>query len=153
MKRVLQLCLLLAVVLCVTTSLSLAQAPVGSISGVVSDESGAVMPNASIIIKNKATDSERRLTSNADGSFAAASLPAGQYEVRVENKGFRTVVREATVETGATTNADIRMPVGQTTEVVNVEAASAQISSASEDSGPAAQRSQLSESGVSRTRR
>jgi len=37
------------------------------------------------------------------------------------------VVREATVETGLTTTADIRLPVGQTSEVVNVEAATAQV--------------------------
>ncbi len=128
MKRVLQLCVLLAVVLGLTVSVSFAQAPTGAISGVVTDETGAVIPNANVLIKNKATDFERRLTSGADGSFSAPSLPAGQYEIRVETKGFRTIVREATVETGATTTADMRMSVGATTEVVNVEAASAQIS-------------------------
>ena len=59
--------------------------------------------------------------------FSAPALPAGVYEVRVELKGFRTVVREATVETGLTTTADMRMPIGQTAEVVNVEAATAQV--------------------------
>ncbi|HEV8148174.1 MAG TPA: carboxypeptidase-like regulatory domain-containing protein, partial [Bryobacteraceae bacterium] len=127
MKRILQLCLLLAVVLCMTTSLSLAQAPTGAISGVVSDETGAVIPNASVVIKNKATDFDRRLTTGADGTFSAAALPAGQYEVRVEAKGFRTLVREATVEVGSTTTANMGLSVGQTTEVVNVEAATAQI--------------------------
>jgi len=47
--------------------------------------------------------------------------------VRVESKGFRTIVREATVEVGSTTTADIHMIVGQTNEVVTVEAAAAQI--------------------------
>jgi hypothetical protein len=128
MKRVLQLCLLLAVVLGLTVSVTFAQVPTGAISGVVTDETGAVIPNVNVLIKNKATDFERRLSTGADGSFSAPSLPAGQYEIRVETKGFRTVVREATVETGATTTADMRMSVGATTEVVNVEAASAQIS-------------------------
>src|SRR5258708_8899042 len=127
MKRVLQLCMLLAVVLGLTVSVSFAQAPTGAISGVVSDETGAVIPNVNVLIKNKATDFERRLVSGADGSFSAPSLPAGQYEIRAETKGFRTIVREATVETGSTTTTDMRMSVGATTEVVNVEAASAQI--------------------------
>ncbi|MBZ5605325.1 MAG: carboxypeptidase regulatory-like domain-containing protein [Acidobacteriia bacterium] len=105
----------------------LAQAPVGTISGTVSDESGAVIPNASVIIKNKTTGIERDTTSGADGRFAAPALAAGQYEIRVEVKGFRTVVREATVEVGLVTTADMRLPLGQTTEVVNVEAATAQI--------------------------
>jgi hypothetical protein len=128
MTRLLQLCLLCALVLALTASLALAQSPVGTISGVVSDDTGAVIPNASVTIKNKATDLTRQLVTSSDGSYSAPSLPAGQYEVRVEVKGFRTVVREATVETGATTTSDMRMSVGATTEVVNVEAASAQIS-------------------------
>ncbi len=130
MKRVMQLCPLLGVVLLIVGSISrpvFAQAPVGTISGVVGDESGAIIPNASVKIRNKETGAERDLMSNAEGAFSAPSLPAGTYEVRVELKGFRTVIREATVETGLTTTADIRLPIGQTSEVVNVEAATAQV--------------------------
>jgi Carboxypeptidase regulatory-like domain len=130
MKRVMQLCPLLGVVLlvaCFVSRPAFAQAPAGTISGMVADESGAIIPNASVKIRNKATGAERDLTSNAEGAFSAPSLPAGVYEVRVELKGFRTVVREATVETGLTTTADMRLPIGQTSEVVNVEAATAQV--------------------------
>jgi hypothetical protein len=93
----------------------------------VTDETGAVIPNAAVTVKNKDTGIERQTTSGADGRYSAAALPAGQYEIRVEVKGFRTVMREATVEVGLTTTADLRMPLGQTSEVVNVEAATAQI--------------------------
>jgi hypothetical protein len=130
MRRVMQLCPLLGAALliaCFISGPAFAQAPVGTISGVVADESGAIIPNASVKIRNKETGAERDLISNAEGAFSAASLPAGVYEVRVEVKGFRTVVREATVETGLTTTADIRLPIGQTSEVVNVEAATAQV--------------------------
>ena len=123
MKRAAVVCLLVA------TSLgaALAQAPVGIISGKVADESGAVIPGASIVIKNKTTGAERQLVSAVDGAFSIPGLPAGLYDVRVEAKGFRTIVREATVETGATTTADIRMLVGEVTEVVSVQAATSQI--------------------------
>ncbi len=127
MKRLLQLCLFALLVLVLTTSTSVAQSPVGTISGAVSDETGAVIPNAVVVVKNKDTGIERQTTSGADGRYSAPSLLAGQYEIRVEVKGFRTVVREATVEVGLITTADIRMPLGQTNEVVNVEAATAQI--------------------------
>src|ERR1700746_3935791 len=127
MKRLLQLCLFIFLVLVLTTSTSIAQAPVGTISGTVADETGAMIPNAAIIIKNKETGIERQTTSGADGRFSAPALAAGQYELRVEVKGFRTVVREATVEVGLTTTAEMRLPLGQTSEVVNVEAATAQI--------------------------
>src|SRR5580704_14485872 len=62
-----------------------------------------------------------------DGTYSAPALPAAVYEIRLEVKGFRTVVRDATVETGLITTADIRLPVGQTSEVVNVEGATAQM--------------------------
>src|SRR5438046_2525637 len=131
MKRLMQLCPLLGVILlavaCLTSQPTYAQAPVGTISGVVADESGAVIPNATIKIRNKETGAERDLVSNGDGSFSVPALAAAVYEVRVEVKGFRTVIREAMVETGLTTTADVRLPIGQTSEVVNVEAATAQI--------------------------
>ena len=106
---------------------TLAQAPVGTISGTVADETGAVIPNANVVVKNVSTGIERQIASGADGRYSAPALAAGQYEIRVEVKGFRTVVRQATVEVGLITTADLRMPIGQTTEVVNVEAATAQI--------------------------
>src|SRR5271166_6664271 len=127
MKRSMQLCLLLTVALVVATNIGFAQSPVGTIAGVVSDETGAVVPNANVAIKNKATGFERQITTGVDGSYSAPAVAAGTYEIRVEMKGFRTVVREAQVEVGLTTTADIRLSIGQTTEVVNVEAATAQV--------------------------
>ncbi len=124
MSKVLSALILLATVLCVT---AWAQVPTGTISGVVTDESGAVIPNANVIIHDKGTGADRTLTTGADGAYSAPALTAGVYEVRVEMKGFRTTVREATVEVGATTTADIHMIVGQTNEVVTVEGAAAQI--------------------------
>lgn len=105
-----------------------AQAPVGTISGTVYDESGAVIPNATVSIRNKATGVERQLTTGADGTFSAPALPAGEYEVTGGMSGFRTLKRDATVATGSITTVDMRMQVGQAAEVVSVEAASAQIS-------------------------
>ncbi len=104
------------------------QAPVGTISGTVYDESGAVVPNAEVSIKNKQTGAERKLTTGADGTFSAPALAAGDYEVSVSMAGFRTLRRDATVATGAITTVDARMQVGQAAEVVSVEAATAQIS-------------------------
>jgi hypothetical protein len=128
MKNKMQLCWLLIAAFLVSATLSFGQAPTGSIGGTVYDETGAVIANALVVVKNKATGVERRLASGADGTFLAASLPAGEYEVRTEMKGFRTQVREATVQVGATTTADSRMTLGQAAEIVNVEAATTQIS-------------------------
>src|SRR5205085_12423294 len=103
------------------------QAPTGSISGVVLDESGAVIPNAEVTVTNKGTAAVRALKSNVTGAFTAPFLPAGEYEVKSSMAGFRTLVRDATVETGATTTVDMHMQIGQSKDVVTVEAATSQI--------------------------
>ena len=105
-----------------------AQAPTGTILGTVKDASSAVVPNAKVTITNKATNIGRTVSSNIEGLYSAPALPPGQYEVRVELQGFRTVVREAEVTAGNNTTADVAMQVGEATQqVVTVEAATSQI--------------------------
>ena len=99
-----------------------AQAPVGIISGMVRDQSDAVVPGVTITIRNAATGTERHLTSDAAGAFTAPSLAAGAYTVTAELTGFRTQQSEVTVATGRVSTVDVRMAVGATTEVVTVAA-------------------------------
>ena len=99
----------------------------GLISGTVTDQSGAVIPNASITVTNKTTGAVRTITANNEGLYSAPSLVAGDYEVRVEVQGFRTVLRPAVVQAGTPTTVNIAMTLGATQEVVNVEAATAQV--------------------------
>jgi len=117
--------MLLATLMCM---IALAQAPTGIITGTLTDESGAVIPNATITITNKATGVvARTATTDAQGYYSAPSLPAGDYEVRAEVSGFRTVQRDATVQAGSTTTVNMPMTLGATKEVVTVEAATSQI--------------------------
>ena len=104
-----------------------AQAPAGTITGTVTDSSGAVIPGATVTITDKATNTGRNATANAAGLFSAPSLPPGDYEVRATLQGFRTTERDAQVVAGSTTTVDMSMTVGESREVVTVEAASAQI--------------------------
>ena len=104
-----------------------AQAPVGTVSGTVMDSTGAVLPNATITITNKATSVARTLTANEGGLYSAPALVPGDYEVRGEMPGFRTLVRDAQVIAGSTTTVNMTMTPGATPEVVTVEAATAQI--------------------------
>ena len=103
------------------------QAPTGTILGTVTDETGAVIPNATLTITNRATGIARSVVTNSEGFFSAPALPAGQYELRGEVQGFKTVVRQAEVEIGRSTTVNIPLSVGTSKEVVNVEAATAQI--------------------------
>src|SRR5579862_6192828 len=125
MLRVTSALMLLAVLSCM---MALAQAPTGIITGTLTDESGAVIPNATVTITNKATGViARTATTDAQGYYSAPSLPAGDYEVRAEVSGFRTVQRDATVQAGSTTTVNMPMTLGATKEVVTVEAATSQI--------------------------
>ncbi|HUI82366.1 MAG TPA: carboxypeptidase regulatory-like domain-containing protein, partial [Bryobacteraceae bacterium] len=104
-----------------------AQAPTGTITGIVTDESGAAMPNVTVTITEKATGAGRTVTTNAAGLYSAPALPAGDYEVKAEAQGFRTDVRDSTVQAGGTFTVNLPMTIGATKEVVNVEAATTQM--------------------------
>jgi Carboxypeptidase regulatory-like domain len=105
-----------------------AQVPTGAISGTVTDSTGAIVPNAAVTITNKTTAIARTTEANAEGLFSAPALAPGDYEVRVEMKGFRTTERQANVTAGSTTTVDFSLGVGEAKEVVVVEAATAQVS-------------------------
>lgn len=121
MRRSVSYIFSLCLVIVALAASAIAQAPVGTISGTVTDQSGAVIQNASIIVRNKATGIERQLRSDSDGSFSASALAAGNYEVRAEANGFRTLLQEVNVATGSITRLDLKMEVGQKTEIVTVE--------------------------------
>jgi hypothetical protein len=109
------------------TVIALAQAPTGVISGTVVDQSGAVIPSAAVTITEKTTGTVRSLTTNNSGLYSAAALLAGDYDIRVEAMGFKTIVRQATVAAGNTTTVDVQMSLGQASEVVTVEGQAAQM--------------------------
>src|SRR5687767_14285833 len=109
--RIVQCCLSASLALLVAT-MAFAQAPVGTISGTVRDQSDAVIPGANITIRQVATGTERHVTSATDGTFAAPGLPAGAYIVLAELPGFRTRQIEVTVETGRVVTVSVGMEVG-----------------------------------------
>jgi hypothetical protein len=115
-------------VLLLTTLAVFSQAPIGTIAGTVTDDSGAVVILANVSVVNLDTGLKRELKSNDQGQFSVPALPAGRYEVRTQMAGFRQTVREATVVVGSTTTVDLKLQVGAVTETVTVDAATAQLS-------------------------
>ena len=105
----------------------LAQEPTGTISGLVSDPSGAAIHNARVTVANLSTGLDRKLETSAEGRYAAPALPAGSYQVKVEAEGFRSLIRPVTVEAGATTTADLTLQVGDASQTVTVGATAPQI--------------------------
>src|SRR5579871_5048943 len=104
-----------------------AQAPTGTITGIVTDAQGAAIANVTVTITEKATGAARTVVTNASGLYSAPALPAGDYDVKAEAAGFRTVDRESTVQAGGTFTVNLPMTIGESKEVVTVEAASTQI--------------------------
>lgn len=82
------------------------------------DPSGAVVPGAKVGITNRATGQVISLTSNSAGVYNSGALQPGQYVVRVEAKSFKTTEVPVTVLVNNTATANVKMQVGQSTEVV-----------------------------------
>jgi outer membrane receptor protein involved in Fe transport len=81
----------------------LAQSATGDIEGIVTDLSGAGVPDAAILVANTATGAERTITTDAAGRFAAPGLPVGPYEVTASRAGLATRRQES-----------LQLPVGET---------------------------------------
>ena len=100
-----------------------AQGPTGTIAGIVTDSSGAVLVDARVSIVNRDTGQARAVTTSADGSYSAPSLPPGVYRVTAEATGFKRLARAASVEAGMTTTVDLPLQLGDLSEIVAVSAA------------------------------
>ena len=97
-----------------------------SLSGSVVDTSGAVIPGASIRIKNNGTGEEFDTVTGADGAFSVPSLPGGSYAVTVSLMGFRTATLNSVVLNAAVpASVKVTMEVGALEENVTVTGDSA----------------------------
>src|SRR5205814_940618 len=93
----------------------------GSITGTVTDPSGAVLPNANVRVINVNTNVTLALKTNGAGVYVASNLIAGTYRVEAEAAGFkRTVADRITVDVGTTPKVDLALSVGQSSESVTV---------------------------------
>src|SRR5262245_53655885 len=102
-----------------------AQTDRGTITGTVSDATGAVIPGASIEARNVQTGTTHQAGTSETGNFTLGQLPAGTYELSAELPGFKKFVRTGIMVSVATVlRIDIRLEVGATGESVTVEAAS-----------------------------
>ncbi|MFL6235833.1 MAG: carboxypeptidase-like regulatory domain-containing protein, partial [Thermoanaerobaculia bacterium] len=70
------------------------QATTGVIEGIVTDESGGVLPGATVTLRNTATNFEKMVVTGGDGSFRGLLLPLGPYRVTAELAGFAKAIRE-----------------------------------------------------------
>src|SRR5579885_2305043 len=100
-----------------------AQGTTGTISGTVKDQTGAVLPGASIQVKNQETGLARTVTTDSAGRYRVPSLELGTYSGEVSMTGFRTTVKSGIVLTvGSEMVVDLTTEVGQVSESVTVAA-------------------------------
>jgi hypothetical protein len=93
-----------------------------TLTGTVRDATGALLPKASVVIKNIAQGTTRNLVSNSDGEYVAAGLPPGQYNITVTAPGFRRYQAEhVTLRVAQNARIDVAMQVGNVQEEVTVK--------------------------------
>src|SRR5689334_16457556 len=84
----------------------------GTISGIVADKSGAVVPDASIIITNQGTNQIRKVSADETGKFTVTFLPVGIYSVSADKGGFATSLhKDIQLQANTTVQADMLLEV------------------------------------------
>ena len=100
-----------------------AQVGAASLSGVVQDRSGALIPNASVTLENTASGQRRAVKSNKSGGFSFAAMPSGDYRLSVSNPGF-----EETVNPNVHLNAGDNLALPPVQLVVGAASATVEVS-------------------------
>jgi hypothetical protein len=106
-----------------------AQETTGTVTGIVKDSTGALIPHASIVLTNLENKSERKTTSNASGNFTIASVPSGlQYQVTISKDGFEGWQSQPfPLRPGDQVSfTDVKLNVGTVSEQVTVESTASQ---------------------------
>ena len=116
-RNLLSLCLFFVC----AASMALAQAGRGSISGLVTDAGGALVPGAQVVLLNRATGVAQHTVSSSAGLYSFISLSPAVYQVTVSQKGFQNAVHnDITVTVDQVTQVNIMLTVGAASETVTV---------------------------------
>ena len=97
-------------------------AQTSSLQGLITDVSGAAVPDAIVTAKNGSTSAERKTLASAVGEYSLLQLPPGSYVITVEKPGFKTHRGEIVLQVNTPATINVELEVGQVTGVVNVNA-------------------------------
>lgn len=104
------------------TNSSAAQSPTGTISGIVTDPTGATIGDAEVIVVNDATRVQFVTKSNTEGIYVVPSLPPGGYRVQVSKVGFKTIIKpDITLNVQDALAINFALPLGAVSEIVTIQ--------------------------------
>src|SRR5271157_2438639 len=111
---------LLVSLLC-TLSFSQTTASQGSIQGTITDQTNAVVTDATITITSRTTGQVVTVKTSSAGTYNSGGLPVGDYQVRVQAKGFKTAQLTIPVQIAVTSSGNVKLEVGQETTTIEVQ--------------------------------
>jgi hypothetical protein len=115
---------------------AMAQFDTGTITGTVTDSTGAIIPNATVIVTNTGTGIESTLQTDSNGSFVASALPFGQYVVSATGTGFsQTTTAPLVLNVGATVSVKLTLAVAAANESIQVTGTDATIDTSTSTAG------------------
>jgi hypothetical protein len=111
----------LAFTLLVLSVSALAQSTAGRILGTLTDQSGAAVAGATVVVTDAERGTSRTMTSDESGSYAVTNLQPGTYKIHVEAKGFKGVERpNVQIEVASDVRADFALQAGNVTETLTI---------------------------------
>lgn len=105
-----------------------AQATKASVAGSVYDPSGAIVPGATVSLKNTGAANEEVARADSGGHYKLQNIPAGEYTIRVTARGFAAYQKTVMLEAGTPATADVRLTIGEVKEAVEIAAKRGQAS-------------------------
>src|SRR4051812_40162435 len=117
------------------STVSTAQTVTGSISGVVTDPNGGLLPGANITLISEQSGAVRNTVTNDEGRFLFSTLQPGPYTVKIEQQGFQTLQRTNTILSANETLAlgELKLTAGNVSEVVTVQSSGATVETETSD--------------------
>jgi hypothetical protein len=99
----------------------------GSIGGTITDSTGAVIPDVSIVVKGTETGQVKTLTTDSAGFYTVGPLTPGSYTVTATHPGFKTLTATTVVRTGTATSGNFKLDLGEASQTVEVNSGAIQV--------------------------
>ena len=137
-RRLIALVFAFSLVVLSLSAIAAAQQLAATLTGTVTDSSGAVVPGAAVLVHNNDTNTDvRTVVTSGTGSYNITNLPAGRYTVNVSNAGFQTfIAKDVVLNVAEKHTLDVQLKAGQVSEKVEVTAENTPIqTTTAEESG------------------